>query len=132
MERKHRIGVKFIWSFGLIVLGLLLNFFSVGLNEFVGYPSVGSFLIYIGFLGFVVVIVSQLRNKDRVRDERMEFVAAKALRLTFLAFILVAFVLMVWDGISPITMPYSLFLSYLVSGLVAVLFISYHVLLRRY
>lgn len=125
-------GLKFTWAFGMIALGLLLNHLNIGLGSFAGYGSVGTYLIYIGFLGFIVVGLAGLWKKKKIRDERMEFVAAKAMRITFLVFIVVAFVLMIADGIQPITMPYHLFLSYLVSGMLAVLFISYRILLRFY
>jgi hypothetical protein len=73
-----------------------------------------------------------LWRKDKIVDERMQFVATKALRSTFLSVIVAAFAIIVVDGIYPITMPYHLFMSYLVAGMLAAYYISYHVLLRRY
>jgi hypothetical protein len=50
----------------------------------------------------------------------MQFVATKAMRLTFLCLIITAFIIMVIDGIRPIVIPYYMFMSYLISGLLAV------------
>ena len=132
MERKTRILLKFLWAFGMIALGLLLNHFNLGVGSFVCYGSVGSYLIYAGFLSLIVISLAEVFRKKQVKDERMEFVAAKAMRATFSVFVVVAFVLMIVDGIQPISMPYHLFLSYLVAGMLAVLVISYKILLRLY
>jgi len=132
MDRKMSMRLKFLWAFGLMFLGLMLDHFNLGTDTFLGYGSVGTFLIYIGILGLLVVGLGDLLKRDKMKDERMEFVAAKAMRVTFLVFVVVAFVLMVVDGIQPITMPYHLFLSYLVAGMLAVLFFSYKILLRVY
>lgn len=132
MDRKMSLRLKFLWAFGMMGLGLLLDHLNLGEGGFAGYGSVGTFLMYIGILGLFVVGLSDILRKRQIRDERMEFVAAKAMRLTFLVFVVVSFALMVVDGIAPITMPYHLFLGYLVAGMVAVLFVSYRVMLRLY
>lgn len=62
----------------------------------------------------------------------MEFIVAKADRITFLCLFLVAFVIMIFDGIRPITTPYYLFMSYLVCGLLLVYISSYKILSRFY
>lgn len=132
MEKKTRIVVKAVWVLGLILGGLLLNHFQVGMNPFAGFGSLGTYLIYIGFFGILVIGLSELVRKRKVVDERMEFVAAKALRFTFLFVVVVSFIVIILDGIQPITLPYHLFASYLVCGMILAYFVSYKILLRFY
>ena len=130
MDWKKASSLKFLWAFGVMALGLLLNRFNIGTGSFAGYGSVGTYLLYIGILGLAIIGLKEILKKKQIKDERTEFVAAKAMRITFLAFVIISFALMVADGIRPIAMPYHLFLSYFVSGMVAVLFISYRILLK--
>jgi hypothetical protein len=124
--------MKYGFASALIVLGLILNYFNLGTHGLTVYGSVGIYLAYMGFMGLIVATLTEMWRKDKIVDERMQFVATKALRSTFLSLILAAFVITVVDGISPITMPYHLFMSYLVAGMLAVYYISYQALLRRY
>lgn len=129
MEKKAKTLLKFAWAFGMILLGLLLNQLGLGANSFAGFGSVGTCLIYIGFIGLIVIGLAGLWRKKKVVDERMEFVAGKAMRATFIFFIILAFVLIVLDGIQPISMPYYLFLSYLVCAMLLAYVAFYRVLL---
>ena len=123
-------SIALVW----IMLGLLFNHFNLGVSNFQIYGSVGNWLVYIGFIGLIIATVKLIfiAKKRKTIDERMEFVATKANRVTFLCLIIAAFVIMIIDGIKPITMPYHLFMSYLVCGILIVYFISYKVLLRFY
>jgi len=132
MKKTKRATTKFAIVLGWIIVGLLLNHFKIGTNAFGIFGSLGTYFIYIGFVGMFVAGFTEVLRKDRAADERMQYVATKAMKLTFLVFVAVAFVIMVIDGINPITMPYHLFMSYLVSGILAVYYISYKILLRRY
>lgn len=129
MKKKRRI-MKYGFASALLVLGLALNYLNLGANGFSVYGSVGTYLIYMGFMSLVVATLTELWRKDRIVDERMQFVATKALKSTFLCLIAAAFVIIVVDGISPITMPYHLFMSYLVAGMLAAYYILYQALLR--
>lgn len=62
----------------------------------------------------------------------MEFVAAKALRITFLSLLITSFITMVIDGIKAITIPYHMFMSYLICGLLIIYLVTYKILLRFY
>ena len=132
MEKSTRQVIKYGWGFLLIIIGSLINHFGLGSADFSIYGSVGNFLVYIGFFSLIVALLTQFRRSEKVVDERMEFVATKAMRMTFLAFVVIAFAVIVMDGIAEISMPYFLFMSYLVSGLLAVYFVSYRVLLRSH
>jgi len=94
--------------------------------------EVGTYFIFAGFVGLIGATLTEIMRRDRTVDERMQFVATKAMRLTFLCLIITAFITMVIDGIRPITIPYHMFMSYLVSGILAVYYISYKILLRLY
>jgi len=130
MEKKTRRQISFLWAFGMILAGFLLNHFRIGMNEFVGYATVGTYLMYIGILGLVIIAIMPVINRNKIRDERMEFVAAKSLRITFLLIILGAFAVMVLDGIRPIAIPYSMFLAYAIMAVMLAHFVIYRLMLR--
>ena len=132
MEKTRRRMIKYAFALAMLIFGVLLNHFNLGANSFSVYGSVGTYFIYAGFLGLIGATLTEIWRRDRIVDERMQFVATKAMRLTFLCLIIAAFITMVIDGIRPITMPYHMFMSYLVSGILAVYYISYKILLRRY
>jgi hypothetical protein len=58
--------------------------------------------------------------------------ALKSTRLTFVIFIFSAFVLMIADGIKPISVPYSIFLSYFVCFILLCNVIIYKIMLKYY
>ena len=132
MKKATRVTSKFAFALTLILTGLVLNNVGLGVGNFGTFDSVGTYLIYIGFVGLLLTGLAAAWVKDNVIDERMQFVATKAMKLTFVFLVAVAFVIMIADGIEPITMPYHLFMSYFVSGLLAFYFIAYRILLRRY
>jgi uncharacterized membrane protein len=122
-----------IWrySFAIVTLiaGLILSYLNIG-NEFLGFSSVGLWLIYVGFVMLIVISLQIFSKKKRVVDERMEFIAAKASRITFMGIILFAFIIMVIDGIKSLDFAYSYFMSYFICGIVLLYAISYKILLR--
>lgn len=122
--------IRYSFALFVILLGAFFNYNSIG-NEFLGFSSVGSWLVYIGFIMIAIISLQALNNK-RVVDERMIFIANKAMRITFLVLVLFSFIIMVLDGINKISIPYHLFMSYLICGLMLVYFISYKILLRFY
>ncbi len=131
MARINKKSLIWRYSFAiiLIILGIILSYLNIG-NEFLGFSSVGFWLIYVGFIALAVVTLQLTLNKKRIVDERMEFVAIKAARITFIGIILFAFVIMIIDGIRPINIAYSYFMSYLICGIVLLYLISYKILLK--
>ena len=133
MKNKTRVTIMYFLALAWLTLGLLLNHFNLGSSDFQIYGSVGTWLIYLGFIGIIIATVRLLvPKKERVVDERMEFVAAKSLRIAFLCFFILAFVIMVIDGINSIKTPYHLFMSYLVCVILVIYIIAYKILLRFY
>ena len=130
MEEKTKLILKF--ALVLIAIGLLLNHYGLGSPEFTIFGSIGSYLVYIGFVMLLITAVRQISGKKKKTDERMEFVAAKASGVTMVFMILGAFAVVLLDGIQPITMPYHLFVSYSVCVILLFYMISYYVLMRRY
>ena len=126
---------RFVWryAFGIAVLlagALLITFMSE--KEFLGFPSVGSWLVYVGFVMLMIITLQKLTKKKRIVDERAEFIGAKASRITYIAIILSAFSIMILDGIKSITLSYSLFMSYLICGIILVYLVSYKILEKRF
>ncbi len=133
MKNKTRVTIMYSLALAWLALGLMLNHFNMGSVDFQIYGSVGTFFIYIGFVGIIIATVRLLvPKKEKVVDERMEFVAAKSLRFTFLCFFILAFIIIIIDGISSIKTPYHLFMSYLVCVILVIYIIAYKILLRLY
>ncbi len=122
---------RFILAFIILTTGIILNYLEIG-NEFLGFQSVGNWLIFVGFIMFVIITLNIISNKKRIIDERMESIAYKASRITFISIILSAFTIMVIDAIKPITIPYSLFMSHSIAWIVLIYFISYKILERYF
>ncbi len=133
MENKTRAKISYGWGFILIIIGLILNYFNIGSPDFKIFGGIGNWLIYVGFIGLMIATVRALsRKREKKADERMEFVASKALRITFISLLLAAFAIMIIDGIKTITVSYHLFMSYLICSLLAVYFVAYRILLKVY
>ena len=132
---KNRLTTKELYRYGfaliVLVLGLLLSYFKIG-NTFLGFSSVGTWLIYIGFIMLAIITLQFFSNKKRIVDERMIFIANKAMRFTLLSLIIIAFIIIVIDGVNTITIPYHLFMAYLICLLLIIYVISYKILLRKY
>lgn len=127
--RKRNLIWRYSFAASLITLGIVLSYFNIG-NEFLGFSSLSLWLIYVGFVMLAVITLQMLFKKKRIVDERMEFIAAKASRITFMGIILFAFIIMIIDGIKPIEFAYSYFMSYFICGIVLLYAISYKILLR--
>ncbi len=127
--RKRKMVWRYSFAASIILLGIIISYLSIG-NEFFGFPSVSLWLIYVGFIMIIFASLQALSKKKRIVDERMEFIAAKASRITFIGIILFSFIIMVIDGIKSIEFPYSYFMSYLICGIVLLYLISYRILLK--
>ncbi len=130
MKSKKQIIWRYGFALVLLIVGTLLEYFNIG-QEFLGFSSVGSWMIYVAFVMLAIITLQIFSKKKRLVDERMQLIAMKAGRVTFVAIILFAFVVMIIDGIRTIYFPYSYFMSYFISGVLLVYFISYKILLRK-
>lgn len=129
---KKSMIFRIVFIIVLIVSGALLNQFNIGTNELFGYSTVGNYLIFIGFVMVLVTTITYFTKREKIIDERMEMLRNKTMTLTFTVFIFAAFALIIWDGIWPITMRYSIFISYAVCTMLLFYGIAYKVLERRY
>lgn len=127
---KKQAMARYIFAFFVIVVGIILNYFGVGEN-FLEFESVGNWMIFVGFIMLAVITLNYMSYKKKIVDERMEKIAYQASRVTFLFVIIGAFVIMIWDGINKIEIPYSLFMSHLVAWMMVVYFISYKILEKK-
>lgn len=134
MENKTRVTIMYAIALVALTLGLLFDYFKIGSPTFQIFGSVGNWLIYTGFIGLIIATVRLIfvSKKKKTIDERMEFVATKALRISFLSLIIGAFIIMIIDGIKTITIPYHIFMSYLVCGLLLIYIVAYKILLKFY
>jgi len=128
---KRNIVLRYAFALVLIIGGILSEIFGIGQGFFAGFPSLGIWLVWAGFLMLMVVTLNLIVGKKRVIDERMEYVAAKASRLTFLAFVIIAFALMIADGVSPIGTPVHMLMAYLVGAMMLVYYAAYYLMLAR-
>lgn len=127
---KKQLVWKYLFGFVLIVAGIVFESFGVGQNFLITW-SLGTWLIYVGFLMFAIITLSYFNKKERIIDERMEKIAYKASRVTFVFVILGAFGIMIYDGINPIDYPYHMFMSHFIAWTVLVYFIAYKVIEKR-
>ena len=116
---------KSIWGIALIIIGIILSVMGVGVDGFIGFPSIGIFLMYIGIIALVLSLITLKSNKIRIIDERAEYIGYMASRVTTLILITSLFVTMVIDGVSKITVPYYLYASFLICFYVLCYLISY-------
>lgn len=127
---------RIIWRMGfgglLILVGLLLNYFGLGKSEFFSYSSVGGYLIFCGILILAIAFMFSFSKKKKIIDERMEKIGHMASRITFSVTFILAFILMIIDGISPIIVSLSDFLAYSICVMLIIYFVSYKILERRY
>lgn len=128
-SRRRNFIWRYIFAASIILLGIVLSYFKIG-NEFLGFSSVSLWLIYVGFIMIIIASLQALSKKKRIVDERMEFIAYKASRITFVGIILFSFIIMILDGIKPIVFPYSYFMSYFICATILLYIISYKILLR--
>jgi Co/Zn/Cd efflux system component len=130
MKLDKRNTYSYAFELGLVIIGLALNYLDVGNNRLFSFPSVGYFLIYVGFVGLFITTVKAIRAKERKVDERMMAAALQSARITFMVIILVAFIIMIADGISPIHVAYSTFMSYFVCFIILSNLVTYKLLLK--
>jgi uncharacterized membrane protein len=131
---KDKVKKKnYVWRYGFAVIiifsGLILSYLNID-NNFLGFSSVGTWLIYVGFIMLAIITLQLKTNKKRIVDERMQGISTKAVWITFLAIIITSFIIMIIDGIKPITVPYAYFMSYFTCGIILLYAISYKILLR--
>lgn len=131
INTKRTFKFKSIWAIGLIVVGILLSLFEMGVDGFLGFPSIGIFLIYIGIIGMVIALIPMISNKKKIIDERAEHIGYKASRVTTLALIIILFITVVIDGINTITVPYYLYASFLTCFYVICYLLSYKIIELR-
>jgi len=125
---ENKMMIKYGIAAAVILIGIAFETAGIGEKDFLGFGSVGTWLL---FIGMVMVISTAIRGKkERKVDERMLHVAAKANRITFICIIVAAFIVMIIDGIRPIAVPYHLSMSYLVCGIMIAYLVSYRLLLR--
>ncbi len=130
MLNKKQIIAKGSFGFALIIAGIILN--SLGVNkEYLGFPSIGNWLLFVGFISLSITIITTFTRKDKIVDERMEKIGHQAAKITFLFVILGAFIIMIIDGIKTITMSYSLFMSDMIMLMTLIYFVSYKVIERK-
>lgn len=129
MERKTKLAARYVFAILIILLGTLTDYFQPN-KEFLGFPSVGQWLIYIAFIMLVIITLQSFKNKKRIVDERMHFIGYKATRITFLLLILASFSIIIIDGLKTITIPYHMFASYIIMFLTLTYLIAYKILER--
>lgn len=129
---KKSMMLRIVFIAVLMIMGIALNIYNIGSNEFFGYSTVGYYLIYIGFVMILATSIIYFTKREKIIDERTEMLRYKAGAITFTVFIFVAFLIIILDGINPITMRYSLFISYAVCAVLVFYVIAYKILERKY
>jgi len=130
INTRKGIRIKYAAAFIIIIFGLLLEIYEVGGNTFAGFPSVGIWIIFTGFIMTAIISMNVFSKKEKIVDERMEHIGYKASRVTTLILILTLFATMIIDGIQPINTRYYFYASFLVSFYILTYLISYKIIER--
>lgn len=125
-NKKHAIA-RYLFAVLLLVGGIALNYLNIG-KEFLGFESVGTWMIFVSLIMFAIITLQIISNRKRTIDERMESIAYKASRITSLFIIFGAFTIMIIDGINPIKISYAMFMSHMIAWIVLIYFVSYKIL----
>jgi len=128
MNKKQAVW-RYTFAVSLLVLGIVINGLSIK-KEFLGFSSIGSWMIYVGFIMLAIITLRAFLKKEKIIDERMKFISQKASTLTFSLIIYFSFMIMIIDGIKPLPIRLSLFMSYFICGVILVYAISYRILSR--
>lgn len=129
MDKKKRFVWRYIFSAIIILVGASLESYSIG-KEFLGFSTIGSWMIYVGFIMLAVIALQAFLKKEKIVDERMKFISQKASALTFSLIVYFSFMIMIIDGINPLSIRYSLFMSYFICVIILVYAISYKIISR--
>ncbi len=129
MDNKKMLFWRYLFSATLILVGAILESYSIG-KEFLGFSSIGSWMIYVGFIMLAIITLRTFLKKEKIIDERMKFISQKASAFTFSLIIYFSFIIMILDGIKPLSIRLYLFMSYFICGVILVYAISYRILSR--
>ena len=65
LGKSERTIIKYYWTVLIMILGMVLNYLNLGVKEFAGFNRVGTYLIYVGFLGIILVTLQALWKKKK-------------------------------------------------------------------
>lgn len=130
VNTKNRIKTRYAVAIAIILTGLLFQIFEIGNETFAGFPSLGMWIIFTGFITTAIVSINAFSKKEKIVDERMENIGYKASRVTTLILILALFATMIIDGIHPINTRYYMYASFLVMFYILTYILSYKIFER--
>lgn len=131
INTKKSMKINYAAAIGIILIGVLFQLFEVGGKDFAGFPSLGLWIIFTGFITTAIISMSLLSKKEKIVDERMEHIGYKASRVTTMLLILALFATMIIDGIYSISTPYYLYASFLVCFYIYSYILSYKIIERN-
>jgi len=131
VNTKKNMKTKYAGAITIILIGILFQLLEIGGTQFAGFPSLGLWIIFTGFIMLSIVSMSVISKKEKIIDERMEHIGYKASRVTTLLLILVLFSTMVIDGIYTLNTPCYLYASFLICFYIFSYLISYKIIERN-
>jgi hypothetical protein len=131
VNTKKNMKTKYAGAITIIFIGTVFQLLEIGGTQFAGFPSLGLWIIFTGFIMLSIISISILSKKEKIIDERMEHIGYKAFRVTTLLLILVLFSTMVIDGIYTLNTPYYLYASFLICFYIFSYLISYKIIERN-
>lgn len=131
INTKKNMKTKYAGAIAIILIGAVFQLLEIGGTQFAGFPSLGLWIIFTGFIMLSIVSMSMLSKKEKIIDERMEHIGYKASRVTTLLLILVLFSTMVIDGIYTLNTPYYLYASFLICFYIFSYLLSYKIIERN-
>jgi uncharacterized membrane protein len=130
MERKT--VMKYGFGLFMILFGPMFNYLKIGNNSLLELGTTGNWLVYVGLVSLAATMLSSFRKNKKIVDERVEFIGNKSSRITFLGLVIIAFIIMIADEIKRITLPYQLFMGYLICIMLIIYTVSYKILEKLY
>lgn len=131
MNEKTRRTIRIAFIALCLIGGLILNQLNIGINNNLGFESIGNWMIFVAFIAIIMDIFRSFKPQ-RKADERDELIGYKASRITFTALILFAAVIMVIDATKPITMPTYMLMNYIICGMIITQLIAQKYLATKY
>lgn len=123
---RYKTGIAMV----LIILGIVLNLFNIGVSN-LNFFSLGSCFIYIGFITILLATSLFAFKRECVIDERNVHVGNISMKIAFMSYVLFSFLFIILDSIFFINIKLSQFLSFFLCLIIIIYWIAYKIIEKR-
>lgn len=132
-SKKNNVSfrISILIAFILIAVGIVLN--SMGFNNgFFEFASFGNWIVFLGTMILIVSLINLIFSNKTIVDERTAMIKFKSAQVSYVFFLILAFILMIIDELNPLEIKISYLLSYLICAILIVNFLTYRILNKIY